>query len=100
MSPYIGHHELLEIMAITNQTHAQKLHSKAKFTSPEGCASCQSQAGKHTEQGIHSVFLSLTSLPLTLIDRFGFTVFVIGYLEKRAWWVRENKKILLGNIHL
>jgi hypothetical protein len=39
------------------------------------------------------------------MDRFGFTVFTTGSLEKgtsdiRGPWSRENKKILLGNILL
>jgi hypothetical protein len=43
---------------ITNQTHAQKLMDKAKFTSTEGsvCASDISQASQHTHWGRTSQF--------------------------------------------
>jgi hypothetical protein len=44
---------------------------------------------EHTEWGISSVFISL---PLTLMDWFGFTIFVIGYLEKGASGVRGTLK--------
>jgi hypothetical protein len=57
---------------------------KAKFTSAEGCASNQSQAGKHIKQEICSVFISNGSLALTLMDGFEFTIFANGYLEKGA----------------
>jgi hypothetical protein len=56
------------------------------------------------KQEVHSVFISNISLPLTLTDRFGFTIFTIGYFEKGASGVRrplgrESKKILLSFIH-
>jgi hypothetical protein len=64
------------------------------------CRRCSQR--EHSEQGVSSVF---TSLPFALMGWFGFVIFVNGYLEKEAsgeWgpWSRENKKILLGNIHL
>jgi hypothetical protein len=65
---------------------------KAKFTSTEGCASYQSKAGEHTEQEVHSDFISHASLPLTLMDGFGFSIFTIGYLEKEARGVRKTLK--------
>jgi hypothetical protein len=34
-------------------------------------------ASTHTHWEVHSVFISYASLPLTLMDRFGFTVFAI-----------------------
>jgi hypothetical protein len=39
-------------------------------------------AGQHSEQEARSAFISNTSLPLTLMDGLGFTIFAIGYLGK------------------
>jgi hypothetical protein len=44
---------------ITNQTHAEKLMSKAKFTSAERCASNLNQASQHTLSRRSIQFLSL-----------------------------------------
>jgi hypothetical protein len=64
--------------------------AKRKVLLLQKCAATdQSLIGEHTEQGLSSVFLSL---PLTLVDRSGFTIFAIGYLEKGACQVRETLK--------
>jgi hypothetical protein len=55
-----------------------KVDGKTKFTSAEGCASDQSQAGEHIEWKVYSVSISHAGLPLTLMDRFGFTILLIG----------------------
>jgi hypothetical protein len=45
----------------------------------------QGLGSKHTKQEVRSVFISNVSLPLTLMDGFGFTIFAIAYLEKGAY---------------
>jgi hypothetical protein len=52
----------------------------------------RSQAGEYTRWEVHLVFLSHASLPLTLMDGFGSTVFMNAYLEKWACVVRWTLK--------
>jgi hypothetical protein len=78
------------------QNHKSDTCSKAdgqgKIYFAEGCTSNQSQASKHTKQEVHSVFISNTSLSLTLMDGFGFTIFMTGYLEKGVHGIRGTLK--------
>jgi hypothetical protein len=55
--------------------------ARQTLTCAEGCRLDPSPIGRTTEWGVSSVFISL---PLTLMNWFGFTVFAIGYLEKGA----------------